>query len=70
MSPATSIWLAFGFNALMLMHESNQQPTNFNDSGDTSSEHRSGHGAGLFAATAEHADELLDAGFADDGEEA
>ena len=32
-----SWWLVgFGFNALMLVHESNQPPTNFNDSGDTS----------------------------------
>jgi len=25
----------FGFSALMLVHEANQPPTNFNDSGDT-----------------------------------
>jgi hypothetical protein len=27
--------VGFGFSALMLMHEANQPPTNFNDSGDT-----------------------------------
>jgi hypothetical protein len=27
--------VGFGFSALMLVHEANQPPTNFNDSGDT-----------------------------------
>jgi hypothetical protein len=34
--PGTWWLVGFGFNALMLVHESNQPPTNFNDSGDTS----------------------------------
>jgi len=29
--------VGFGFSALMLPHEANQPPTNFNDSGDTTS---------------------------------
>jgi hypothetical protein len=28
--------VGFGFNALMLVHETNQPPSYFNDSGDTS----------------------------------